>query len=109
MPQTSAHAHKLVAQTATQMAHEVYDELMRRNDWYALWKEGHPGASAKGLEELWVRRHWGDFVEGARATLAAALAGPLPEHLKEEISEALILDNTLIRGRANPSKVLGQI
>jgi len=95
----SKHVHKMVAETAKAMCHEVYDALMQRDDWYALWKSQHPNLRGAALEEAFVRKNWGKYVDGARATLAGALARPLDESLKESIMEALMLDNTLLRGR----------
>lgn len=96
----SKHVHKMVAETAKTMCHEVYDALMQRNDWYALWKSQHPNLSSSvALEEAFVRKNWGKYVDGARATLAGMLSSPLDETLKESIMEALMLDNTLLRGR----------
>lgn len=106
MSRKVSHAHWRVATLAKEMAHEVYDELMKRNDWYSTWKNAHPGASSKGLETIWVKNNWPKFVEGARATLAGMLAKPYDEDLKNSIYEALIDDSTLVRGRKNPQLVL---
>lgn len=98
-----AHVHEQVREVAVGMAHEVYAELMRRNDWYDLWKKSNrEGLSPKRLEEIWVNRHWGKFITSARATMAGMLAGPYDEGLKEKIMDALLLDNTLVRGRKTP-------
>jgi hypothetical protein len=45
----------------------------------------------------------------ARATLGALLREPIDEKVKDEIVEILALDQTLIRGRKNPSVVMGEI
>lgn len=101
-----SHCHKLVAETAQAMAHELYDTMMQDNVWYDCWKEKNPGATGKAMEARFVNANWGKLVENARATLAQMLAGGLDESLKEEIMEALCLDHTLIRGRKNPSFVM---
>lgn len=107
---TSAHCHKLIAETAQAMAHEVYDALMQRNDWYAGWKRQNPGAGSKALESRWVKRTWGTYIASARAQLASMLArNDVSEEMKEQIMEALVLDSSLIRGRANPKQILGAI
>ncbi len=106
MSRKVSHAHWRVAALAKEMAHEVYDELMKRNDWYDLWKNAHPGLSSRGLENAFVSKNWHKFVEGARATLAGMLTQPYDEDLKNAIYEALVDDSTLIRGRANPRLVL---
>lgn len=102
-----AAAHKLVREVAVKMAHEAYAALMARNDWYDALKRANPGVTSEWLEKGWVNAHWGDFVEGARATMAKMLAGPQDGPLKEQIAEALMLDNTLTRGRASGAKILG--
>ena len=71
------------------------------------WQRQHPGLGARGLEEAFVRKFWPRAVEGARATLARMLALPGDEGLKNEISEALILDKQLVRGRAENHKLIG--
>lgn len=106
MTQTSAHCHKMIRDVAQAMAHEVYDELMKDNEWYKIWKKKNYGASQKALEERFVRAVWPGLIEQARATLAQMLSGPLDANLKDQIYEALLLDNTLIYGRQNPSRVL---
>ena len=93
------HVHKMVADTARAMCHEVYDALMQRNEWCDLWKRQNPGLPPKALEEVFIERNWGKCVPGARATLTGMLSGPYDQALKESIYDALILDRTLIRGR----------
>lgn len=97
------HVHFYVAETAKSAALEHYEILMgAMNELYAEWKRQHPGMSAKALQAAYVKRHWGKYVELARATLARILATSSDERLKETIYEALLLDNTLIRGRGKP-------
>ena len=95
----SKHVHKLVAETAQAMCHEVYDALMQRDDWYRQWKAQHPNLRGPALEEAFVKKNWGKYVDAARATLASMLAKPIDPDLKESIMSALLLDNTLLRGR----------
>ena len=102
----TSHCHKLIAETAQAMAHELYDTLMHNNQWYARWRKNNPGASAKALESRFVARNWGKLVPGARATLAGMLNGPTDQTLKEQIYEALLFDSTLTRGRGN-TRVIG--
>lgn len=103
---SGAHVHHMVRDTAVAMAHEAYDALMQRNDWYALHKSEHPGASAAGLEKAWVNDHWAQYIEGARSVMASMLAGPIPDTLKDQIAEALILDKSLVRGRVTGQQML---
>lgn len=103
------HAHPLVAETAVAMCHELYDVMMSDNLWYDLWKKKHPGLSPKGLENAFVKKNVNQILPQARATLAGMLAQPIDEGLKERIHEALCLDKTLVKGRANPATVVGTV
>ena len=77
-------AHRMVAKVAHQMAEDVYEENCSKTDqWRVLWPD----------RKAWVRSHRVYFLEAARATLAQMLTGTLPEHLKEEIKDALVKDN----------------
>ena len=98
---TELHAHKLVAETAENMAHELYDVMMQDNEWYSVWKKCHPGLSVKGLETAFVRRNLTQLIPKARAILAAMLTGPYDDDMKDKIHEALLLDWTLIKGRGH--------
>lgn len=90
IPGKGAHAHKLVAKTAKEMAEEVYEQNAgRSNDFY----EKYPDMSA------YVAECWPLYLDAARATLAQLLTTNMEESLKEQIHEALIKDATLRRGR----------
>lgn len=91
--------HQDLRKVAVEMAHEVYATLMSKNEWYDALKLANPGVNTRMLERGWVNAHWHEFLEAARANLAMALRGPLPEPLKAHIHEVLILDATLTRGR----------
>ena len=93
------HAHKLVAETARAMAHELYDQLMLDNEQFATWKARYPEMDAKELEDHFVYLSSPGLLSQARATLAGMLATPIDEALKESIHEALVLDATLGKGR----------
>lgn len=99
MTKSGAHCHKLIAETAINMTHELYGATMQNNVLFSRWKKRHPGLSPKGLERVFVNRYWAQSIEMARATLAHMLTLPAYEGLKDEISEALILDASLIKGR----------
>ena len=103
---SGAHCHRMVAETAKEFARELYGTVMENNFVYAQWRKDHPDLSDKALEDEFVRVNWGKCIEGARATLALMLRGPLDSPLKEQISEALILDATLKRGRQNGARIL---
>ncbi len=93
------HCHKLVAETAKQMAGAVYEEMARKNnEWYSQ----NPDMRA------YVDRSWGFFVEDARRVLANMLGQrTISESEKENIYEALILDKSLVRGRGSRLQIRG--
>lgn len=94
----SGTAHELVLATARQMAHELYDELMQRNDWYRLWKTTHPeDTTAAQLEASFVRLNTAGLLPGARTVLARMLRTTTDPALRETIADALLLDATLVR------------
>jgi hypothetical protein len=96
----SAHAHWLVRNTAVEMAHELYDTMMQDNEWYRTWKKQNPSLDREELETRFVERNLPRLLPQARATLAGMLTTSTDERLKEEIYQALILDATLVKGRA---------
>lgn len=101
-----AHCHFLIAETAKKMAQVGYEVLMEQNHFYSNWKALNPELTGVSLETKWVAKHWGWFVEQARATLAESLTQPIDLVLKKQIYEALILDAQLIRGRGQrPSRL----
>lgn len=90
LPGKGAHAHKLVAKTAMEMAQEIYEKNASRSDeFYAKYPD----------REAYVSSCWALYLDAARATLAQLLTTNMEESLKEEIHEALIRDATLRRGR----------
>jgi hypothetical protein len=108
MPKQAIYGHKLVVDTAVQMAHELYDSMMMQNQWWEEWKRLNPGASRHTLEQRFVNKNLPLLVPQARAALAKCLQpGQVPgltERQKEEIAEALILDNQLVASRAAASE-----
>lgn len=89
--------HPVILETATAMAHELYDTMMQDNEWYKSWKHANPGASAKALESRFVKRNLDRLVPQARATLASMLPTISDESLRQTIYDALLLDATLVR------------
>ena len=103
----SGHAHTIVYETAVAMAHELYDTLMQRDDWYSLWKSWHePGTSPADLEASFVKRNVPGLLAGARSILAASLRTCRDPALADSIAEALLLDATLARPGARGQKGL---
>lgn len=94
------HAHKLVAETAEGMAHELYDTLMGDNAWYDAWKrKNYDTRSPKALEHRFIAAHLGKLVPQARAVLAGMLRTNIDEGSKQDILDALCADNELVMGR----------
>ena len=97
-------AHKLIAETAVGMAHELYDLMMQDNQWWQQWQRQNPGATRKAMENRFVKRNLPLLLPQARASLAKCLqpgmAPGLSEAQKDEILEALVLDNQLVEARA---------
>jgi hypothetical protein len=96
----SKHTHRLVYTTAVELAGAAYEELMKNNEWYKIWLAGTPDLSPRRRELLFIRRFVPKMLPQARAMLAATLASPIPDQLKEVTYDALLLDSTLIRGRS---------
>lgn len=101
------HAHKQVAETARDMCRATYQGLMgSSNEIYSEWKRTHPGMNAQQLEDAFVRKYWSKHIAPARATLATMLSGPYDDAFKASIHEALVLDQTLVKGRKTPQLVM---
>lgn len=96
------HAHRTVANVAMEAANQHYEVFMGENAIYAEWKRLNPGATPEQLRQRYVAKHWGKFVPFARATLACMLRTTTDEKMREEIYEALLLDDSLVRGRGKP-------
>jgi hypothetical protein len=95
------YAHEQVLDLAREMAHEVYAEIMERdNELYADWKKMCPELSPARCEDLFVELAIAQLLDPARAILASMLANPHFTHLHESIYDALIKDNILRQGRA---------
>ena len=96
------HAHKLVLETARAMAASLFEDLAKDNarwaEFQATWPEGLTRAKA---ERMWVEGMAPKLLGEARDTLARLLNTNLAPDLKDQIADALILDNTLRRGRAD--------
>lgn len=90
LPGKGAHAHKLVAKTAMEMAQEIYEKNAgRSNEFYKEYAD----------MDAYVRECWPLYLDAARATLSKLLTTNMDESLKNEIYEALIRDASLRRGR----------
>ena len=93
-------AHRLVAETAVEMANELFEVYARENTIYRGMKEAG-ATSEKQARKAFVARVAPRLLEEARQQLTSCLAEPddrVTAHMKQEIYEALIADNDL---RAN--------
>lgn len=110
MPIIHRAAHRLIAETAKAMAHELYDTMMSDNEWYGVWKARWPGLSSKALEVKFVVLNTAKLLPGARELLVGMLTAPgTPEAMKTEIAEALIADASLTQGRSRGMKPATQV
>lgn len=100
------HAHRLIAKTARDAAEQLYEIVMGDNLVRAAWKKQNPGCAERVLVKRFVDKNAERCVPFARATLTRLLSTNMPENLKAEIHEALCLDATLIRGRAEGQMIV---
>jgi hypothetical protein len=105
---TVIYAHKLVRDTAVSMAHELYDAMMMHDNWWKQWQEQNPGVSRHTLEQRFVNKNLPLLVPQARAALAKCLqpgqVAGMTDKQRDEIAQALILDNQLVDSRAAASR-----
>lgn len=108
VPKQQIYAHKLVRDTAVSMAHELYDAMMMHDLWWKQWRDQNPGVSRHTLEQRFVNKNLPLLVPQARAALAKCLQpGQVPgmtDKQRDEVAQALILDNQLVDSRAAASK-----
>jgi len=93
-------AHRLVAETAVEMANELFEVYASEDAIYRGMKKAGL-TTEKQARKAFVARVAPRLLEDARQQLASCLASPddrVTEHMKREIYEALIADNAL---RAN--------
>src|SRR5262252_8455690 len=92
--------HKLIRATAIEMAGALYDELMKDNRVYEMWKAAYPALDAPAMEAAFVTMMWPKLIERAWATLASMLHGSAQSSLHDGIATALIADNQFRAMRA---------
>ena len=108
---SGAHVHHLIAKTAQDLARVDFDRLMSHprlgNEAFRGFRSYFPeGTPTKTLELEFVKRMWPIYIQPARDTLTRLLTTLTNDVLKNEISEALILDSTLKRGRLAPDQFI---
>ena len=82
----------MVKQLAQEMAEATFEHLMQDNTRYKAWRELCPDLTPHIARSRFVTLAWPHLIEQARHTLAGMLNSPLDDSLKDQISEALILD-----------------
>jgi len=92
-------AHTLVRNTAIEMAGALYDEIMKDNTIYAIWKAGYPALTPQVTEAAFLEMMWPKLCDRARATLAGMLVTNIDEGLKEDIADALVKDAQFVHAR----------
>lgn len=97
------HTHFRIADFARDLCLASYEAAMRNNDVYAAWKRRFPLCSERQLQVKWLAQHKAAHIAPARAILAGMLSSPIDDGLKEQIKDALVMDNFLVRGR-NPQR-----
>lgn len=91
---TGLNAHRMVAELAVKMADEHFDLYMSENN--DLWKLFKEHLTPKQRRVAFVTRIAPVLLEDARLILTDMLSQPVDvvtQHMKDEIMEALILDN----------------
>ncbi len=90
-------AHIMVVTTARSLANELFEIYMLQNDTYRAMRL-NGAITEKKARRIFVNRVAPKFYEQAREALTDVLAQPddkVPISVKNEIAEALILDNAL--------------
>ena len=90
-------AHRLVAEQAVEMANELFEVYAMENAIYRRLRAGGAVTEAQA-RKVFVARTAPRLLEDARQALTACLAQPddvCPVSQKDQIAEALILDNDL--------------
>lgn len=90
-------AHKMIAKTAIEMAEEFWPLYAQNNGFYRKMRADGE-VTEKQARRLFVERVAPRLLEDARKQLVVMLGMPddqVSEHMKQEIYEALLLDNDL--------------
>ena len=88
----SPRAHRLVTAAARAQCGELYEAYCTQ---IPNFRSKFP------TEREFIKQFWGYFIESARTTLALSLSTKIPEHLKEKIHQALLMDLSLKPSRAH--------
>jgi len=103
MPRANPHtlyAHEQVVEVALGIAHEIYAEIMARdNELYGDWKKQCPDLTAEKCEELFCQLLCPRLLDDARTIMAHMLSDPMLENLHKSLYDALLKDNVLKAGR----------
>jgi hypothetical protein len=93
---TQVYCHKLVMETAKEMAGAFYEEFALDDTWYKAFPD----------QKEFIEKQWGRFLAAARSTLAKMLSMPIDDGQKELIQEALLADNALNTHRLRNTRLL---
>lgn len=86
-------AHNTVANAAREWAGAWYEENAKDNALYH-----HVMKPLFANQADFIAKCWGQFVPVARAALAKSLNDPnIPQHVKDDVYDALLMDKTLPR------------
>ena len=85
--------HEEVMHVAKAAAGEHYEVLMKDNEFYKVWQRQNPNKNGKQLQQAFIDRNWGKYLEFARATLVEMLKRPdVEEMMKGKIMDVLEKD-----------------
>lgn len=104
------HCHQLVAEVAQGICGAAFEEFARMdNPRYREWKERNPSLSASALQKKFIKETWGSYVDKARSVLGEMLgSSDQSEAVKDQIMEALLMDNALLQGRSMKQEAMSR-
>lgn len=92
--------HKLIRGVAKAIAGDLWELNARQNVELSEWRKMYPELTLQQIERRFIRLMWPKLVDVARKQLVGLLSlENIPSVRKNEIAEALILDNDLRFGR----------
>lgn len=109
-PKRELPCHRLIRDTARDMAEELYEVVMKNNAIYEHWQRCCPELTRDLARAMFVEMMLPKLIESARATLAALLAtNAVDEDRKTVIYDALVQDEPLRQQRLRPNQSLRRI
>lgn len=80
-----AYCHKAVREIARELAGAAYEDFAKNDDFYKNFPN----------QNLFIARHWKNFVGIARNTIVYMLGQNYPEAMKQDLLDVYIKDRTL--------------